>query len=759
MLPCKPCVAKLICCMKIKIKIILLLLLICSVCLGAFTACGQKEDIYYSSADELSDKRISIWLGFTYETFIKDYFPKAEFFYFGDINLMCEALKTNKIDAFAYEESFQKFADKEDLGLSRLRDLDYPTEYGFIFSDTEKGHRLCNEMNDFLASAKESGLLASLQDEWVFSGETKALPKINTWDTSNGEIVLSTPASQVPFHYLYEDELSGYEAALLSEFCKAYQYRLVVNIAQWDAMLGDVQSGKADIGAACIENSDIHKEAFLMCDSTFDGNFVLYVKTNPANEPKYTIDELEGKIGASIVGTIDEDVINARFDNCNVESYQSINEVIYAITIGKADFGVSSIEVIEDAMQKTEGLTYIDEPAFIQQIGAIFNKTDERSQKLLKQFNIYLDEIRNNGQLAALSSKWRRSPVDAPCMKKELSGEIIKIAINPTEIPFTFVRDGEYVGLEIEIIEGFCEKYNYCPEYYATNFSGLIASVASSKTDFAVANVCITEERQDAVDFSDSYNEVPLYFILQSKGRNTASFTEKIKTSFSRTFIEEDRYKLFIQGILTTLEITIASALIGTAIGFVIYLLCRKGNKILSAVFDAFARLMVGLPMTVVLMILYYLIFGTSELSGTLIAIVGFSISIALAVYSDLKVAVRSIDYGQTEGAYAIGLTDAQTFFKIILPQALQVFMPSYKGNIIGLINGTAVVGFIAVQDLTRMSDLVRARTYEAFFPLIATALVYFVLGAILTAIVRRIQFNFEPEKRSREKILKKFGK
>ena len=81
--------------------------------------------------------------------------------------------------------------------------------------------------------------------------------------------------------------------------------------------------------------------------------------------------------------------------------------------------------------------------------------------------------------------------------------------------------------------------------------------------------------------------------------------------------------------------------------------------------------------------------------------------------------------------------------------------LPAYQGEIVGLIKATAIVGYIAVQDLTKMGDIVRSRTYEAFFPLIAVTVIYFVLEALLSFAVSRIQFRIDPKKRSRERILK----
>ena len=91
----------------------------------------------------------------------------------------------------------------------------------------------------------------------------------------------------------------------------------------------------------------------------------------------------------------------------------------------------------------------------------------------------------------------------------------------------------------------------------------------------------------------------------------------------------------------------------------------------------------------------------------------------------------------------------------MILPQAIPHVLPAYRGEIVGLLKATAVVGYIAVQDLTKMGDIVRSRTYEAFFPLIAVTVIYFALEGIMNIVLRRIQKWLDPKKRSKEHILK----
>ena len=161
------------------------------------------------------------------------------------------------------------------------------------------------------------------------------------------------------------------------------------------------------------------------------------------------------------------------------------------------------------------------------------------------------------------------------------------------------------------------------------------------------------------------------------------------------------------------------------------------------------------MPAVVLLMILYYIVFSKVEISGTAVSVVGFTLIFAAAVFGMIKAGVGAIDRGQMEAAYALGYPDRRAFYRVILPQALPHFMPAYKSAITEIIKATAIVGYVAVMDLTKIGDLVRSRTYDAFFPLIAVAAFYFILAAILIWIVNRIEIRIDPMRRKPEDILK----
>ena len=206
---------------------------------------------------------------------------------------------------------------------------------------------------------------------------------------------------------------------------------------------------------------------------------------------------------------------------------------------------------------------------------------------------------------------------------------------------------------------------------------------------------------------------------------------------------------------LTTLLITVLSIIFGTALGYLSFMLCRNGNPVANVISKFCLWLVQGMPMVVLLMILYYVVFGSVAISGVVVAVIGFTLTFGAAVFGLLKMGVGAVDGGQYEAAYALGYASRKTFYRIILPQAIPHILPAYRGEIVGLIKATAIVGYIAVQDLTKMGDIVRSRTYEAFFPLIAVTVIYFVLEELLRTIIGRIGVNYNPKRRKPADILK----
>ena len=129
---------------------------------------------------------------------------------------------------------------------------------------------------------------------------------------------------------------------------------------------------------------------------------------------------------------------------------------------------------------------------------------------------------------------------------------------------------------------------------------------------------------------------------------------------------------------------------------------------------------------------MFYVVFAGSGLSGSLVAIVTFALCFASSAGSIFDTSISSVPRGQTEAGLSLGFTPLKTFAGIVFPQAMKKGLPLYAGECVSLLKNTSIVGYIAVQDLTRASDLIRSRTFDALIPLIVVTVLYFVLAWLI---------------------------
>jgi polar amino acid transport system substrate-binding protein len=274
-----------------------------------------------------------------------------------------------------------------------------------------------------------------------------------------------------------------------------------------------------------------------------------------------------------------------------------------------------------------------------------------------------------------------------------------------------------------------------------------------------MSNLYYTKEHDEVLDFSDPvlYENVTVMVKDEDSGDSGAgSFLDSVVNSFEKTFIRENRWKLLVKGTGITLLITLLSIIFGSILGFAVFMICRKGNPAANMITRLCIRLVQGLPVVVFLMILNYIIFGKVHIPGVFVSVICFTIIFGAAVYSMLKTGVGTVDRGQTEAAYALGYQENRmVFFHIVLPQAMPYILSSFIEQVKALIKATAIVGYIAVQDLTKMGDIIRSRTYDAFFPLIAVAVIYFILADILGFLAQRTGKMFDTKSRRHKKLLK----
>ena len=455
--------------------------------------------------------------------------------------------------------------------------------------------------------------------------------------------------------------------------------------------------------------------------------------------------DLYGKKVGTATGSNQEAVLQREHPNVDVMRFDTDIDMLQALRSKRCEAIVMDEHIFYYYSNRSNemvpiGLLYSAECGFCFQKG--------HNVEMREQLNAFLKQIKLDGTYDEIIDRWIKNTHDAvmPEIQLPAEGDPIRVATSTACPPMAFYKNGELVGFDIEIILRFAASIGRPVVFSDMNFSGLIPSLVSGKQDIVCSGVNITEQRKRSIDYSDAYYICPAIIIIRTENsegylaesavKEKTKFIETVKNSFRRNIIEEDRYLMLLDGLKTTSVISLLSCLLGTILGAMICWMRMNRNLILRHSASFYISLMRGTPILVLLMIMFYVVFAGTSVDAVTVSVITFGLNFAAYVSEMFRSSIENIDKGQTEAGIAMGFTPAKTFYYIVMPQAVKQVLPIYKGELISLVKMTSIVGFIAVQDLTKVGDIIRSRTFDAFFPLIMVAILYFILSWIFVKIL-----------------------
>ena len=211
----------------------------------------------------------------------------------------------------------------------------------------------------------------------------------------------------------------------------------------------------------------------------------------------------------------------------------------------------------------------------------------------------------------------------------------------------------------------------------------------------------------------------------------------------NQTFIEGDRYLWLLEGLLNTIIITLGALVIGVVIGAFIAVtkyFC-DGNKklrVVSAACDLYTTVIRGIPITVLLLMFFYIILVSAN--GVTVAIIAFGINSGAYMAELVRSGINAVDKGQMEAARSLGMSKWQAMVKIIFPQAIKNILPAIGNECIALLKETSVAGYVAIVDITRAATNIRNKTFDAVNPIILLALIYLLMVVVLTKLLALLE-------------------
>ena len=215
------------------------------------------------------------------------------------------------------------------------------------------------------------------------------------------------------------------------------------------------------------------------------------------------------------------------------------------------------------------------------------------------------------------------------------------------------------------------------------------------------------------------------------------------KTTRTET-LYKGRWHYITNGLRITITVALCAVCLGAVLGFLMAVIRATHDKhgrlgFLNAIAKVYITVIRGTPMTVQLLIAYFIIFSNLN-NKVLVAILAFGFNSGAYVAEIIRAGITSIDDGQMEAARALGLSYGQGMRRIVLPQAIRNILPALGNEFIVMLKDTSIASFIGLDDLARGGSIIRSQTYQAYIPFLAVALIYLVLVMIFSKLLGKLE-------------------
>lgn len=737
------------------------------------SACHKQTGLVIRTPQDAANARIGVLTGSIGENIAKTRYPQADVQTFDDIMNAVAAIQAKKLDAVITSFPNAQQIAKRNPGLWVVPE---PLDYENTAVAVQKGNdKLLQQVNQIISDLKADGTLAAMRKRWL-------KPDLSPYEVPNIELPqtgtplrIGVAATREPLSFVdASGNISGHDGELARRIAARLHRPIEFQNMKFLALIPALKSGKIDLVVTGMSATDERRKSVDFSISYFDNSQVFLTIKPPSDQSvvqsgstagmlRSPADLADKKIGV-LMGSADSPYAHSQYPHATVLEFQSGPDIVLAVKTKKVDAALYDEVPLRGVLREDPGLAAMKGKLYSYDIGAGFGK---QNAALCTQFNTFLGEIRSNGVYDDMVKRWIDSgDTTMPTIALPASGKPVVVGVSDGGMPFVGVQENRLVGFDVELATRFAAAVGRPVRFDNMQFAGLVAAAASGKADMIISSIYITAERQKLIVFSDPYfAEGSRAFALkenlaepdglgsqQNPGDAHPSFFRSIANSFDSNLVQEKRYLLILDGLKITMLISILATIFGTLLGALVCFMRMSKLRLLRIPAKIYIDILRGTPVLVLLMLIFYVVFASVNISPVLVSVIAFGMNFAAYVSEIFRAGIQSIDKGQTEAAIALGFTPSRSFFHIVLPQTVQRILPVYKGEFISLVKMTSIVGYIAVQDLTKASDIIRSRTFDAFFPLIVVAVLYFVIAWLLTLGLERVEIM--TNSRSRRKVV-----
>ncbi|MBQ9009589.1 MAG: ABC transporter substrate-binding protein/permease [Clostridia bacterium] len=485
--------------------------------------------------------------------------------------------------------------------------------------------------------------------------------------------------------------------------------------------------------------------------------------------PIHDFADLSNGSFAVVLGSSYDIFVERYFPNATMNIVTTWDEECLQVMQGKSDAVLWESSSLDEALEVYPKLMALEDP--LDSLDFMWcTRKDSTGETLRDELNAFIRPMRESGELDELFDLWENtesapdhvefSPMDVPSKGELHVGTCLDWQ------PICYENNGNPCGYMIDLLYRFCSSCGYTPVFDYVDTQTLLPGLYTGKYDLLCYGFEYREEATESVYYTDTVMSDDVYVLIlkdryagfeAQEAAPKMGIAERfsrglagIRASLEKNFIRENRWMMILRGLRTTVLLSLGSVIFGTVLGGLICLMYRSRYPFLEAFARIYIRIIQGTPIVLLLMILYYVVFGNSPIPAFWVCILGFTLDFSAYASEIFRSGIGAVPDGQRKAAIALGFSRFESFTRVVFPQMVIHCLPVYIGQIVSTIKLTSVAGYISVQDLTRISDLIRARTYDAFFPLVFTALVYFFIAWLMMLCLHLLEKQIDPMKRKR---------
>ena len=725
---------------------------------------GSRGGASMKTPQELAGNYAAILAGSKYAADCRELLPSTKFVLADSRESACALLSSDKIDSVLMEEPLARSCTALYPEI-QIASIIKREAYSFALP---QGSPLYRAINRVIGELKTSGELEDFASKWCSAEpEKQEFEKMFERDDVpmvNGILRFAATPGPTPLCFMGEDGIMrGLEIELIRRAAHEFGMELQIIPVRREVLMDMLRSGQVDVAGGLLAPDDGNTENIEFSEAFYEGGAALLTNI-PHDEYVFGItrlSQLTGKRVGVLPFTFAASQLDEKLPDAVPFYASQERDLFYLLGTEKIDAFIIGEPQAREYLPNYPQFTQI--PEYITRVDYAFFFPAAR-RDLSEAFSRQIRAMKKNGTLKYLQNKWlspRNLHAELPQATQDTPNGVLRMGVVIGREPFSYLRNEKLVGYDLETAWRAAEAMGFQVEFVRLDPDDFEQALTDGRVHFGASDVSAGLTSSGKLVYADPHYNGGLVAVVPDKNRahrvhmalvpRIKFFLKDQAFSLHRSLWKDDHMRKILGGFKNTLVIAVSAVFFGALLGIPLCMCRQSKRRYISIPANIVCALIYNIPILILLMGLYYVVFLRFRLSPLAAAITIFILRFTASSCRLYMTTLEHIGGVQIDAARALCLGRFTFFRRVILPQAAAFLAKPFREEIIRLIELTTVVGYISVWDLTKEVDWIRGRTYESFFPIAFATILYFLLSLSLIAVISLLSKRFEASVRKQK--------